>query len=248
MNIMWQEAAAAVTAQVVRIETPRGFGTGFVTHSAHDLRGVATAYHVIEEAVKEDLLITVHYGENNTVVMGPGSERERLVIRGDPKNSDSGLLLFPNASDLPEPQVKTIQYGNTMLPATEVAWIGFPDLVPDKPCFFSGRISANLDDNSGAYLIDGVAISGVSGGPIFFLGSGGEPIIIGSISGYRYNLTLESTHYNGNGVESNHMIALPGMSDANDVSLVTRFEIDEAPDSGTKPISERVRFRLHPPE
>ena len=46
--------------------------------------------------------------------------------------------------------------------------IGFPTIEPYKLCFFSGSISAGRDDDS-AYLIDGVAINGVSGGPVFYL-------------------------------------------------------------------------------
>ena len=51
-----------------------------------------------------------------------------------------------------------------MLHVTEV----IPNKIskPQKLCFFSGRVSAYLAEEN-AYLVDGVAINGVSGGPAF---------------------------------------------------------------------------------
>ncbi len=72
----------------------------------------------------------------------------------------------------------------------EVGWVGYPGVSParDRLCFFSGRISAWLEDKH-AYLVDGVAISGVSGGPAFFVGSKGQPVLLGVMSAYLPNKT-----------------------------------------------------------
>ena len=74
-------------------------------------------------------------------------------------------------------------------------------------CFFSGRISGSIglfgsDDH--AYLIDGVAIDGVSGGPVVVKSEKWGTRIIGSISAYFANHTADET--------------LPGLSIAQDVS------------------------------
>ena len=71
-------------------------------------------------------------------------------------------------------------------PGVEVAWLGYPYLVPGaRLCFFSGHVSAYIDER---YFIDGVAIGGVSGGPAF-LCRNVEPNrglhILGSITAYR---------------------------------------------------------------
>lgn len=49
---------------------------------------------------------------------------------------------------------------------TEIGWLGFPAIPSANLCFFAGNVSAWIQDQ-GAYLVDGVAINGVSGGPAF---------------------------------------------------------------------------------
>jgi hypothetical protein len=50
-------------------------------------------------------------------------------------------------------------------------------------CFFSGKISSFLQDEE-CYLIDGVAINGVSGGAVFSKLADSTPEIIGVVSAY----------------------------------------------------------------
>ena len=93
---------------------------------------------------------------------------------------------------------------NIALPlGTEVGWLGFPALVPDKLCFFSGNISARYEERH-AYLIDGVAINGVSGGPVVYSTPTEGTQIVGTISAYAANRATGET--------------LPGLSIAQDVS------------------------------
>lgn len=54
------------------------------------------------------------------------------------------------------------------------------------PCFLSGHISAYLQDKE-AYLIDGVSIHGVSGGPVFYRDDNGNVIIAGIVTNYYPN-------------------------------------------------------------
>jgi hypothetical protein len=51
-------------------------------------------------------------------------------------------------------------------------------------CFFSGNISARIQK---AYLIDGVAINGVSGGPVIYSATANTIQIVGDVSAYRPN-------------------------------------------------------------
>jgi len=87
---------------------------------------------------------------------------------------------------------------------TDVGWIGFPTLEPDTPCFFSGNISARQDHRN-AYLIDGVAINGVSGGPVILIDDNDLAKIVGTVSAYKMNKTGGNT--------------LPGLLIAQDLSL-----------------------------
>jgi len=68
--------------------------------------------------------------------------------------------------------------------------------------FLSGRVSYFLQDEH-AYLVDGVAINGVSGGPTFFLAGPGL-FIIGVVSAYIANRATGET--------------LPGLSVVRDVT------------------------------
>jgi hypothetical protein len=71
--------------------------------------------------------------------------------------------------------------------------------------FFSGNVSAVWNFRN-AYLIDGVAINGVSGGPVVYSpdASGDNVQIVGAISAYRANRATGE--------------ALPGLSIAQDVA------------------------------
>ena len=53
-----------------------------------------------------------------------------------------------------------------LLRGTEIGVVGFPGIVKDEFCFFKGDISGYLDKPP-TYLVDGVVVSGVSGGPAF---------------------------------------------------------------------------------
>jgi hypothetical protein len=100
----------------------------------------------------------------------------------------------------------------------EVAWLGYPAIAEYTLCFFSGNVSA-FQEFRNAYLIDGVAINGVSGGPVMYSTTADGVQIVGSITAYRANRATGET--------------LPGLSIAQDVShfqeSVTRIRsIDEA--------------------
>ena len=70
-----------------------------------------------------------------------------------------------------------------MLPrGTAIGWLGYPGLVFPELCFFHGVVSGHLETPP-VYLIDGVAINGVSGGPAF------DPsgLVVGLVSAYLPN-------------------------------------------------------------
>lgn len=85
----------------------------------------------------------------------------------------------------------------------EVGWLGFPAIASSTLCFFSGNISARQEFRN-AYLIDGVAINGVSGGPVLHLTETDGVQIVGVVSAYSANRATGE--------------ALPGLAVAQDVS------------------------------
>ena len=115
--------------------------------------------------------------------------------------------------------------GRTLRVGIEVGWVGFPAVASDQLCFFSGRVSSFVSAE-GAYLVDGVAINGVSGGPAIHLSSAGEIHIMGVVSAYIPNRATGD--------------ALPGLAVIRDVvqlqGLVKELDsLDEAHDQETPP-------------
>ena len=129
-------------------------------------------------------------------------EPERVIFQDYEKDSavilvDTGKLKFP------ETLIPLLPSSSPLAIGTEVGWLGFPAVAPHSLCFFSGNISARQDWRH-SYLIDGVAINGVSGGPVIYSTDAEGVQIIGSISAYVSNRATGE--------------ALPGLSIARDVS------------------------------
>ena len=114
------------------------------------------------------------------------------------------MILFQKPDfELPSELIELIPLGTPLSIGNEVSWLGFPAIEPYTLCFFSGNISAWQEFRK-AYLIDGVAINGVSGGPVTFLNSTDVVQIVGIVSAYRANRAAGD--------------ALPGLLYAQDVS------------------------------
>jgi hypothetical protein len=71
---------------------------------------------------------------------------------------------------------------------TEIGLVGFPGIIGGEFCFFKGTISGYLSSPL-TYLVDAVAINGVSGGPAF----DNHAQIVGLVSSYIPNRVDEYT-------------------------------------------------------
>jgi hypothetical protein len=177
----WYTAADKVTPHVVRISTPRGTGTGFLL--ARGRREafvvVATAAHVIDSA---------HYWEEPIRIQHASSGTTRLLRVADrviflDENRDSAAILFDGVDfPLPKHTLPLGLEGRHMRVGAEIGWLGFPAVSASDLCFFNGRVSAYRKQEN-AYLVDGVAINGASGGPTFSI-IRDTPTIIGLLTAY----------------------------------------------------------------
>jgi hypothetical protein len=198
----WQNIVEKLAPYLVKVETPNGHGTGFLCLANHDrsVLGVATAAHVIghaEEWQQPIRLRSFHTGQD---ALFKDAER---AIRID-WVTDSAVILFAAGElDFPESLIALLPTEETLPIGVEVGWLGFPAIEAFTPCFFSGSVSARREDQS-AYLIDGVAINGVSGGPVFYSTDADGVRIVGIITAYRANRATGD--------------ALPGLSYAQDVA------------------------------
>jgi hypothetical protein len=129
-------------------------------------------------------------------------EYERTILAD--ANSDSAVILVqPSHLQLPESTIPLLPTSIPLPIGTEVGWLGFPAIAPHTLCFFSGNISARQEWRH-AYLIDGVAINGVSGGPVIYSTETDGTQIVGTVSAYVSNRATGDT--------------LPGLAIARDVS------------------------------
>lgn len=129
-------------------------------------------------------------------------EGERVIFTD--RVNDSAVVLFDKAElKLPETLIPLAPIGKPINIGCEVGWLGFPSIEQFTLCFFSGNVSARQDARK-AYVLDGVAINGVSGGPVFFSAGEGGVHMIGTMTAYQPNRR---------GGDS-----LPGLAYAQDVS------------------------------
>lgn len=210
----WHVGFDQVSQYVMKIETPSGYGTGFLCHYSDnkELIGIATAKHVIGHADYWKQAIRIISLENEVFL----KEEDRYILQAE---DDTAMILCENHFEnrLPKKLIPFLPEENHLRIGVEVGWIGFPHFGVGMH-FFSGNISA-FNQSSRSYFIDGVAISGVSGGPVFWTNEKEMLHIIGSISAYIPNDATGEP--------------LPGLSIAQDVTqfheMVKNFkDLDEA--------------------
>ncbi len=192
---------------MVRISTPNGHGTGFLFAQSTDLWGIGTAAHVVRHEHAWEQPIRIEHLESKTEVMLHRAERA-IVTR---PTDAAAIVMHKGTIPFPKMLLPLIDPTKLKRVGVEIGWLGYPALGwrNDRLCFFSGRISCLIQEES-SYLVDGVAIHGVSGGPAFTQISGE---IFGIVTSYIPNLVQGQT--------------LPGLASVCDVtelqSVVQRF-------------------------
>ena len=183
------EAFVKVRRFVVKIETPAGAGTGFFFAYNEDksIIAVATALHVVDDAERWRQPMRIIEVETGKEIFLAWADR---VVFTDYERDSAAIMLSASAVgaaglSLPESMLPILASTQYKKVGVELAWIGYPAIAPRTLCLFQGGVSAfNKADDS--YFVDGVAINGVSGGPVFYE-FGNKPEIVGIVSAYRYN-------------------------------------------------------------
>lgn len=180
----WHEAVDAMEPHLFRIETPSAHGTGFFVGRAASGKdfGIATAAHVIDHADRWNQPIRLfHQATGRHVLL---NAYDRVVLR-NPGRDVAAILVDLGDFELPQDAVPLAPEGRSLKVGVELGWLGYPGIAPWEGCFFSGRVSSYREREE-EYLIDGVAIHGVSGGPAFHFDPQG-PIIVGLVTQYVAN-------------------------------------------------------------
>lgn len=226
----WNTIVDRVSPYVVKIETPRGHGTGFLClyNEGSTFAGIATAHHVVAYADEWQQPIRLQHHQSQSTLFVKEDER---VIWLDHSTDSAVILVQPGELQLPQELIPLLPMTTPLVIGAEVGWLGFPAVAPHSLCFFSGNISARQETRH-AYLIDGVAINGVSGGPVMYSTEADGVQIVGSISAYVSNRATGE--------------ALPGLAIARDVSYlhdtISRIRsLDEASRQKKEQDKEKVK-------
>jgi hypothetical protein len=198
----WDDAINTISHHVVKIETPTGYGTGFLSfyNSSGDWCGIATAAHVVSHTDEWQQPIRIMNDASTTPRFLKAEER---IIYLDNATDSAVVLFFKGDLQLPERPITLSPMGEPCKIGVDVGWLGYPAIEPHTLCFFTGTVSARQSARK-AYLIDGVAINGVSGGPVFHCPTPSGVQIIGCVTAYHVNRATGET--------------LPGLLRAQDVS------------------------------
>lgn len=196
----WKDIVEKLNPYIFQIHTPSGSGTGFLClyNDGKSLCGISTALHVVQDAEEwQQPIRLIHHKSGEVLFL---KEADRIIFTN--WKTDSAVILFSKPDfEIPEELIGLLPLTKPLEIGDEVGWLGFPRIDPSTLCFFSGNVSARKPEK---YLIDGVAIHGVSGGPVVALTKTDGVQIVGIVSAYMANRI--------------HGDALPGLLYAQDVS------------------------------
>lgn len=184
-QLRWDEIVDRVSPSVFRLYTEYAAGTGFLVSIGKDSNNVdvfaiiGTAWHVLETLPGSSVDLKIVSVDKKTVFTS-AADQVGLLRLGDARY-DTGLIVVRTGKPLlDENKLQPIFPFNSMLAkGADIGWLGFPGITESELCFFQGHVSGYLNDPP-TYLVDGVAINGVSGGPVF----DNRSHIIGLVSAY----------------------------------------------------------------
>ena len=179
----WAELLPKIEPLVYQVHAGKALGTAFAVSVSGPADGghhtmFATAWHVVKDVVQTaDPLELIRQDGTplSKLTTGPVA-----VYPVGPPECDTALICAPTREPLVDPSALLAIPLETMLPrGADVGWLGFPGLAYPELCFFRGVVSG-YSERPPIYLIDGVAINGVSGGPAFDR----TGLLIGLVSAY----------------------------------------------------------------
>ena len=187
-KIEWHVAVGQMMRNLVKISTlGGGYGSGIVIPPPAKAPGnlcVLTAFHVIASAYNTGATMEIMRADQERAIRLPSLSRSIFVA----KDRDQAIICFNGPKDFESLHELTfLSRDRHYNPGVELGWLGFPNLEISRnvPCFLSGRVSAYLEDKE-AYLIDGVSIHGLSGGPVFYCAED-KAVVAGIVTNYYPN-------------------------------------------------------------
>jgi hypothetical protein len=169
-ELSWVDLIPKVEPLVYRAHAGKALGTAFIISVTGPVDGgrhtmFVTAWHVVKDVVRTNEPLDLVRRDRtllSTLTAGP-----IVVYPVGPPECDTALICASTREPLIDRPALPPMPLETMLPrGAEIGWLGFPGLAYPELCFFQGVVSG-YNEQPPIYLIDGVAINGVSGGPAF---------------------------------------------------------------------------------
>lgn len=187
----WSGLIPSIEPLCFRVHADNSVGTAFAIGISGSDGGrhtmLVTALHVVDEVLGNDKPIEIIRSDGTPVSKVVDGFLKIYPI--GPQECDIALIEIPTREPLFLPDQLQAMPLETMLPrGAPLGWLGYPGLAFPELCFFHGFISGH-QEKPPIYLVDGVAINGVSGGPAFDLSG----LIVGLISAYRPNRVRPDT-------------------------------------------------------
>jgi hypothetical protein len=181
----WDKVVDMAERVTLQIRASNSLGTCFAVSVGKKtkLQGAhyifATAWHVVKSVADSKLPICMMSANGEISFKAPSGYYQ--IIRLGSEVFDTALVyLWTSEEIVPQEHLLPMLDWNMMMPkGAELGWVGFPALSNSGLCFFCGTISGHVNSPP-TYLVDGVAINGVSGGPAL----DNRAHIIGLVSSY----------------------------------------------------------------
>jgi hypothetical protein len=187
----WPDIIPRLEPLVFRVHAGDSLGTAFVIGVSTSDGGrnamLVTALHVVEGVLGNNKPLDLVRGDGvliSSLTAGPVA-----IYPVGPPECDSALIQVITREPLISQDALLPMPLETMLPrGANLGWLGFPGLVFPELCFFRGVVSG-YQERPPIYLVDGVAINGVSGGPAFDRSG----LVVGLVSAYVPNQVAPNT-------------------------------------------------------
>lgn len=193
-ELRWDEVVDRVSPSVYRLYAGPFAGTGFLIGLGSDPQNgdsfatIATAWHVLETLPGTGDELEIVSADRKTVFTS-AADQVGFYPLGDARY-DTGLIVIRTGKPLVDENelLPLLPHDSVLARGADIGWLGFPGITEPELCFFHGHVSGYLNDPP-TYLVDGVAINGVSGGPAF----DNRAHVIGLVSAYMPNKVDEAT-------------------------------------------------------
>lgn len=181
----WDKVVDLVERAVFQIWAEGSTGTCFLIsvgkqhQSNSDNYMFATAWHVVEKIAGSEQSIFLSSSDGKSIYETAAGSYGIFRLGSEVFDTAGIWLKSPAKIVSQEDLLPILGYQWQMARGTEIGWVGFPGIAGGNLCFFRGVVSGYYDSPP-TYLVDGVAVNGVSGGPAF----DDRAHIIGLISSY----------------------------------------------------------------